>query len=57
MDKIILSPKDTTKKIPMDDAEFWWQEHLLLCIRFKDGRIRHYPMFHIWYLETIPGKK
>ena len=48
--------KDTTEKMPMPDADFWWQEHLLVCIRFKDGRIRRYPMFHIWYIETIPDK-
>lgn len=49
--KVILSPKDCTAKIELD-IEFYWQEGKWLCVRFADGRIRHYMMEHIWYLET-----
>ncbi len=48
--KVTISPKDTTSKITMD-VDFYWQEGNCLCVRFKDGRIRMYPMCHIWYLE------
>ena len=47
----ILSPKDTTEKIPLPDAEFMWQEGECFCARFKDGTERSYPMRHIWYVQ------
>ena len=54
--KITISAKDTTAKIKME-VDFYWQEGNCLCVRFKDGRIRMYPMAHIWYLEiALPQK-
>lgn len=49
--KVILSPKDSTAKIELSDVDFYWQEGNCLCVRYKDGRIREYPMVHIWYRE------
>lgn len=49
--KIVLSPKDTSAKIELKDVSFYWQEGYCLCVRFRDGRIREYPMLHIWYRE------
>ena len=54
--KIVLSAKDTTAKITLD-AGFYWQEGNCLCVRFMDGRIRMYPMCHIWYLEICPEEE
>lgn len=50
--KIILSPKDTTSKMELE-VDLYWQEGNCLCVRFPDGRIRMYPMVHIWYLEIL----
>lgn len=47
----ILSPKDTTEKIPLPGAEFVWQEGRCFVVRFKDGTERSYPMDHIWYIQ------
>lgn len=53
MKKVIIAAKDTTDRIELE-VEFYWQECNCLCVRFKDGRIRMYPMVHIWYLEILP---
>lgn len=53
--KIILSPKDTTAKITLD-VDLYWQEGNCFCVRFRDGRIREYPMIHIWYREIVKEK-
>jgi len=49
--QVILSPKDTTCKVELE-VDFYWQEGNCLCVRFKDGHIRMYPMVHVWYLEA-----
>lgn len=50
--KLIISPKDTTAKIEIA-VTFYWQEGNCLCIKLADnGKIRMYPMCHIWYFEV-----
>lgn len=53
MIKVTLAPKDTTDLITLE-VDAYWQECECLCVRFKDGKIRMYPMRHIWYLEIQP---
>ncbi len=54
MYEVTISPKDTTAKIVVTEVSLYWQEGNCFCLRDKEGRIRMYPMCHIWYLEIAP---
>jgi hypothetical protein len=57
MKKLILSPKDTTSKMILTNVESFYQEGRTLVIVFTDGRIRNYPLEHLWYYESGDKKK
>lgn len=54
MKTLILSPKDTTSKITLNDVESFYQEGRTLTVIFKHGNIRNYPLEHLWYYESNP---
>lgn len=50
--KLILSSKDTTCKITLQEVQYFAQEGETLLVVFEDGRVRNYPFMHIWYYES-----
>ena len=50
--KLILSPKDTTSKITLDNVNAFSLEGETLLVVFNDGRTRNYPLQHLWYYES-----
>lgn len=50
--KLILSPKDSTCKVILEDVASFCQEGITLLVVFECGTARNYPLEHIWYYET-----
>jgi hypothetical protein len=51
---VIISPKDTTNKIPLADVRCYFQEGNCFTIVFNNGETRMYPLMHIWYVSVVP---
>lgn len=49
--KLTISPKDTTKKIKLENVDYVTQEGRTLLVVFVGGISRNYPFDHIWYWE------
>lgn len=50
--KLTLSPKDTLCKLTLKGVSTFMQEGNTLCVVFKNGRTRNYPMSMLWYWES-----
>lgn len=50
--ELILSPNDNLNKIRLRSVETFCVEGPTLCVIFKDGRTRNYPMEHLWYYQS-----
>jgi len=47
-----LRPKDSLHKLILEDVESFAQEGNRLLVVFDDGRVRNYPLVHLWYYES-----
>jgi hypothetical protein len=50
--RLILSPKDTVGKIILESVSSFALEGGTLMVVFESGRIRNYPLLHLWYYES-----
>ena len=50
--KLKISPKDTSNSMMLENVTYHWQEGNCICVEFRNGLIRSYPMVHIWYIEV-----
>lgn len=49
---IIISPKDSTDYLTLEDVKTYFQEGSCFTFVFEDGSIRMYPQEHIWYIRV-----
>ena len=47
--RLILSPKDNSNKLVLENVETFQPEGETLGVVFKDGVQRNYPLTHIWW--------
>lgn len=50
--KLILSPKDNAGKMILEGVSGFALEGETLMVVFESGRIRNYPLIHLWYYES-----
>ncbi len=50
--KLRLSPKDNAGKMTLENVSGFAVEGPTLMVVFEDGRIRNYPLEHLWYYES-----
>jgi len=57
--KYIVSPRDSSDKLVLDDVVCCYQGGGSFVFHFADGRVRSYPQQHVWYVERQmePKKK
>lgn len=56
--RVKIKSKDTTCPVYYDNVVSFFQEGQTLALLFEDGKVRNFPMIHLWYYETeMPREK
>jgi len=50
--QLVLSLKGNIDKITLENVQCFGDEAQTLLVVFEGGRIRNYPLMHLWYWES-----
>lgn len=51
--RFVISPRDSSDKLTLEHVSCVYQGGDSFVVHFDDGRVRYYPMQHIWYIEKV----